>query len=118
MSSVLITRRLRNPDTAVRGHASRSGGAAPRSAGTARPLVPTARKPKRVAQAQAARFVIALVPRGTVSREKRYLARRNGRTYFVNHARDAMTYTAYKTAHMIGIKAAVHYGCVACIEEL
>lgn len=58
------------------------------------------------------------MPHGRAGREKRYLARRNGRTYFVRNADDARAYASYHTAHMIGIKAAIHYGCVACIEEL
>jgi hypothetical protein len=51
-------------------------------------------------------------------REKRYLARRGGRTFFVSDVADAMVYSTYNTAYMIGIKAAIHYGCIACIEEV
>lgn len=118
MSSILISRRLRHPDPAVRPGA-RSIDPAPASARARAPLAPVPRKPRRTEQATPRRFVIALVPLGNPAGDKkRYLARRNGRTYFVAQAREAMTYATYRTAHMIGIKAAVHYGCVACVEEI
>lgn len=116
MSSVPITRRLQRPDPTGERPIARSVRRAALPAASV--LAPSLRKPKGMAQANAPRFVIALVPRGTPAREKRYLARRNGRTHFVSQAREARTYATYRTAHMIGIKAAVHYGCVACIEEV
>lgn len=116
MSSILISRRLRHPDPTERPVTRPIDPAPARARGS---LAPVPRKSRRSEQATPARFVIALVPRGKAAGEKkRYLARRNGRTYFVPQAREAMTYATYRTAHMIGIKAAVHYGCVACVEEI
>lgn len=119
MSSPLVARRIPRPDIPGR----RPAVHAPQRvrSGTAGPLMPIApRKSKRPAAA-IDRFVIALVSLNTAAatpREKQYLARRGGRTFFVSDASEAMVYPSYKTAYMIGIKAAVHYGCVACIEEI
>lgn len=118
MSSPLVTRRIPHPDIPDRRPALRPPQLV-RSATTGAVLPTVPRKSKHPAAA-IDRFVIALVPRNDVparQREKRYLARRGGRTFFVSDPGDAMIYPSYKTAYMIGIKAAVHYGCVACIEQ-
>lgn len=107
MSSVTIARRLRGADTGARA-----------TAGAGLPAARARQTAGRDGMPLAGPFVIALVARGACgAHAKRYLARRNGRTFFVSRTADATAYASYRTAHMIGIKAAVHYGCVACIEE-
>ncbi|BAU48329.1 hypothetical protein SVA_1775 [Sulfurifustis variabilis] len=118
MSSPSVTRRIHGPGVPGRPRVVRTPD---RSRAGASLAEPPARKARRAQPRTAAsRFVIVLMRRNAVTgrpREKRYLARRAGRTYFVTDAAEAMIYPSYKTAYMIGIKAAIHYGGVACIEE-